>query len=147
MAQEEERKRLARELHDETSQALSGLTLQLQALVDMTQMSGRQDAELIERLKKVQSMAVQVHNEIRRLMADLRPSLLDTLELVPAVRQYPESRLRPVGINVSVEIKGGDKRLPPEMETGLFRVAQGAIGNIIQHYQGKECHPYSGISR
>ncbi|MFC2002236.1 GAF domain-containing protein [Chloroflexota bacterium] len=137
MAQEDERKRLARELHDETSQALSGLTLQLQALVDMTEMSGGRDTDLIARLKKVQSLAVQVHGEIRRLMSDLRPSLLDTLGLVPAVRQYAESRLRSLDINVSVEVKGVDRRLLPEVETGLFRVAQGAIGNIVQHSQAK----------
>ena len=137
VAQEDERKRLARELHDETSQALSGLSLQLQALVDMAEMSGSKDAEFIARLKKTQSLAMQVHNEIRRLMADLRPSLLDTLGLVPAIRQYADAILRPVGINVSVETKGVERRLPSEVETELFRVAQGAIGNIIQHSKAK----------
>lgn len=137
VAQEEERRRIARELHDETSQALSGLTLQLQALVDMAEMAGEPDTEFIARLKKVQSLAVQVHNEVSRLIANLRPSLLDTLGLVPAVRQYAETRLRPAGINVSVETRGMDKRLPAEVETGLFRVIQGAIGNIIQHSKAK----------
>jgi len=137
VAQEEERKRLARELHDETSQALSGLTLQLQALVDRAEMSRPRDAELVATLKKVQSLAVQVHSEIRRLMADLRPSLLDTLGLVPAARQYAEANLRPLGINVSVETDGMDRRFSPEVETGLFRVIQGAIGNIVQHSQAK----------
>jgi signal transduction histidine kinase len=137
VAQEEERKRLARELHDETSQTLSGLTLQLQALVDMAEMSGRQDTEFIARLKKVQSLAVQVHSEVTRLIADLRPSLLDTLGLVPAIRQYAEARLHPLDISVSVETKGTDRRLPPEVETGLFRVTQGAIGNIAQHSRAK----------
>ncbi len=137
VAQEEERKRIARELHDETSQALSGLALQLQALVDMAQMSDSQDAEFIARLKKVQSLAVQVHNEISRLIADLRPALLDTLGLVPAIRQYAETSLRPLGINTSVETKGVDRRLPPEVEAGLFRWTQGAIGNIAQHSRAK----------
>ncbi len=133
MAREEERKRIARELHDETSQALSGLTLQLQALVDMAEMSGGQDTEFIARLKKVQSLAVQVHSETSRLIADLHPALLDTLGLVPAIRQYAEANLRSLGINVAVEFEGVDRRLPPEVETGLFRFAQGAIGNIAQH--------------
>ena len=138
VAQEDERRRLARELHDETSQALSGLTLQLQALVDMAEMSGSQDAEFIARLKKVQSLAVQVHNEVSRLIAGLRPSLLDTLGLIPAIRQYAEVSLHPLSINVSVETKGVDRRLPLEVETGLFRVIQGAIGNIIQHSRAKK---------
>jgi len=137
VAQEEERKRLARELHDETSQALSGLTLQLQALVDRAEMSRPQDSELVATLKKVQSLAVQVHSEIRRLMADLRPSLLDTLGLVPAARQYAEANLRPLGINMTVETNGMERRFAPEVETGMFRVIQGAIGNIVQHSKAK----------
>jgi signal transduction histidine kinase len=136
VAQEDERKRLARELHDETSQTLSGLTLQLQALVGMAEKSS-DDTELVTRLKKVQSLAVQVHTEIRRLMVDLRPSLLDTLGLVPAIRQFADTRLRPLNINVSVETTGTERRLAPEIETGLFRVAQGSIGNIIEHSKAK----------
>jgi len=136
VAQEDERKRLARELHDETSQTLSGLTLQLQALAEMAEKSSV-DTELIAKLKKVQSLAVQVHTEIRRLMADLRPSLLDTLGLVPAIRQLADTRLRPLNINVSVETIGTERRLDPEVETGLFRVAQGSIGNVIEHSKAK----------
>jgi len=137
VAEEEERRRIARELHDETSQALSGLALQLQALVDKAEMSGNQDTEFIAGLKKVQSLTVQVHSEVSRLIADLRPALLDTLGLVPAVRQYAEARLHPLDINVSVEIKGLERRLLPEVEAALFRFVQGAIGNIAQHSRAK----------
>jgi len=137
VAEEEERRRIARELHDETSQSLSGLALQLQALVGMAEMSGRQDAEFIAALKKVQSLTVQVHSEVSRLIADLHPALLDTLGLVPAVRQHAEARLRHLGIDVSVETKGGDRRLPSDVEVALFRFVQGAIGNIAQHSKAK----------
>lgn len=137
VAEEEERRRIARELHDETSQALSGLALQLQALIDMAEMSGKESSEFIANLKKVQTLTVQVHIDVSRLIADLRPALLDTLGLVPAVRQYAESRLHPLGINVSVETKGAVRRLAPEFEAGLFRVAQGVIGNIAQHSKAK----------
>jgi len=137
VAEEEERRRIARELHDETSQALSGLALQLQALIDMAEMSGKESPEFIAKLKKVQTLTVQVHTEVSRLIADLRPALLDTLGLVPAVRQYAESRLHPLGISVSVETKGTVRRLSPELEAGLFRVAQGVIGNIAQHSRAK----------
>ncbi len=136
VTQEEERKRIARELHDETAQTLSGLTLQLQALVSMAEMSG-QNAEFVAKLVKVQSLAIQVHKEISRLIADLRPALLDTLGLIPAIRQYAEASLRPMGISFSMEVKGLDKRLPPEVETGLFRVIQGAIGNVVRHSRAK----------
>ena len=137
VAEEEERRRIARELHDETSQTLSGLALQLQALVDKAEMSDNQDAEFIAGLKKVQSLTVQVHSEVSRLIADLRPALLDTLGLVPAVRQHAEARLQPLGINVSVETKGTDRRLPSDVEVALFRVVQGGIGNIVQHSKAK----------
>jgi len=137
VAEEEERRRIARELHDETSQTLSGLALQLQALVDIAEMSGNQDAEFIAGLKKVQSLTVQVHREVSRLIADLRPALLDTLGLVPAVRQHAEARFYSLGIDVSVETKGTDRRLPPDVEVALFRVIQGSIGNIIQHSKAK----------
>jgi len=137
MVQEEERKRMARELHDETSQALSGMELQLQALIDSFEMTGNKDTRFVAGLKKVQSMAIQVHGEISRLIADLRPALLDTLGLVPAIRQYAESSLRPLGINVLVESKGVDMRLPSEVEAGIFRWAQGAIGNVAQHSKAK----------
>ncbi|MFC1934269.1 GAF domain-containing protein [Chloroflexota bacterium] len=137
VAEEEERRRIARELHDETSQTLSGLALQLQALVDKAEMSDNQDAAFIAGLKKVQSLTVQVHSEVSRLIADLRPALLDTLGLVPAVRQHAETRLQPLGISVSVELKGTEKRFPSDVETALFRVVQGAIGNIVQHSKAK----------
>jgi len=137
VAEEQERRRIARELHDETSQTLSGLALKLQALVEMAEMSGNQDAKFIAGLKKVQSLTVQVHSEVSRLIADLRPALLDTLGLVPAVRQYAEARLRSLDINASVETKGADRRLPPAVEAGLFRFIQGAIGNIAQHSKAK----------
>jgi signal transduction histidine kinase len=137
LAEEQERRRIARELHDETSQTLSGLALQLQALLDIAEMSSSHDTEFVAKLKKVQSLAIQVHREISRLIADLRPALLDTLGLVPAIRQYAESSLRPAGINVSVVVKGADRHLPSEVEVGLFRWAQGAIGNIAQHSKAK----------
>ena len=140
VAEEEERRRLARELHDETSQAISGLALQLQALVDMAEMSENQDEEFVNRLKKVQTLVVQVHSEISRLVSNLRPALLDTLGLIPAIRRYAETRLNPLGINVSFETRGTEKRLPSEVESGLFRWVQGAIGNIAQHSKAQNAN-------
>jgi len=137
VAEEQERRRIARELHDETSQTLSGIALQLQALVEMADTSTNKDVRFINGLKKVQSLTVQVHNEVNRLIADLRPALLDTLGLIPAVRQHAETRLQHLGMNVSVEIKGRNRRLPSDVEAALFRFAQGAIGNIAQHSKAK----------
>jgi len=137
LAQEEERRRIARELHDETSQSLTGLALNLQVLMETAETLGIKDPEFKARLKKTQSLAVQISTEVSRLIADLRPSLLDTLGLIPAIRQYAETNLAPLGITVSFEFEGAEGSLPPEVEVGLFRWAQVAIGNIMEHSQAR----------
>ena len=137
VAEEDERRRIARELHDETSQSLSGIALQLQALIEMSAMPETRDSSFVEGLKKVQSLTVQVHNEVSRLISNLHPALLDTLGLVPAIRQYAESRLQPLEMNVSVETRGTEMRFPSDIEAALFRFVQGAVGNIAQHSEAK----------
>jgi len=137
VAEEEERRRIARELHDETSQSLSGIALQLEALLEMSANSGNQDATFIAGLKKVQSLTVQVHKEVSRVISNLHPAVLDTLGLVAAVRQHANSRLQPLNINVTMEVKGTEKRFPSDVEAALFRVVQGTIGNIAEHSKAK----------
>jgi signal transduction histidine kinase len=137
VAEEEERRRIARELHDETSQALSGIALQLEALIEMSAKSGNQDAQFIAGLKKVQSLTVGVHKEVSRVISNLHPTVLDTLGLVAAVRQHVKNSLQPLNINATVEVKGTEMRFPPDVETALFRVIQGCIGNIIKHSKAK----------
>jgi len=137
VAEEDERRRIARELHDETSQSLSGIALQLEALIERSAISGKQDQDFIAGLKKVQSLTVQVHKEVSRLISNLHPALLDTLGLVPAVRQHAETRLQPLEIKVSVDTKGTVRRFPPDVEAALFRFFQGAVGNIAQHSKAR----------
>ena len=137
VTQEDERKRIARELHDETSQALTSLTLSLQAIIGMAEMKGIEDTELMDMLKKTQSQAVHAANEIVKLMKELRPTLLDELGMYAAIHRYAKDTLQPQDINVSAEFKGTDERLPMEVEVTLFRIAQGAIGNIMEHSQAK----------
>jgi signal transduction histidine kinase len=137
VAEEEERRRIARELHDETSQSLSGIALQLEALIEMYTKSGNPDAQLIAGLKKVQSLTVQVHKEVSRVISNLHPTVLDTLGLVAAARQHAKNTLQPLNINVSVEVKGTEMRFPPDVEAALFRVIQGSVGNIIKHSKAK----------
>ena len=136
-AQEEERKRIARELHDETSQALTSLTMSLQAIIAMAEMKGIGDAELMEKLRTMHSYAVHAGNEIVKLMKELRPTLLDELGMPAAIHRYAKDTLQAQGINVSAEFRGTDERLPPEVEVTLFRIAQGAIGNILEHSGAK----------
>ena len=136
-AQEDERKRIARELHDETSQSLTSLTLSLQAIIGIAEMKGIKDADLMERIRATHSYAVHAGNEIVRLMKELRPTLLDELGMPVAIHRYAKDTLQAQGINVSAEFIGTDQRFPPEVEVTLFRVAQGAIGNILEHSGAK----------
>lgn len=137
VAEEEERRRIARELHDETSQSLSGIALQLEALIEMSAKSGNQDPQLIAGLKKVQSLTVHVHKEVSRVISNLHPTVLDTLGLVAAARQHAKNSLQPLNINVTVEAKGTEMRFLPDVEAALFRVVQGTIGNIVKHSKAK----------
>jgi len=136
-AQEQERKRIARELHDETSQAITSLTLSLQAIMTIAEMKGIGDAEFMEKVKTTHSFAVHAGHEIVRLMKELRPSLLDELGMAAAIHRYAKDTLQSQGIDVSAEFKGTDERFPPEVEVTLFRVAQGLIGNILEHSGAK----------
>ncbi len=136
-AQEQERKRIARELHDETSQAITSLTLSLQAIMGMAEMKGIGDKEFLETLKATHSYAVYAGNEIIKLMKELRPTLLDELGMPAAIHRYAKDTLQAKGINVTAEFTGADRRFPPEVEVTLFRVAQGLIGNILEHSEAK----------
>jgi signal transduction histidine kinase len=136
-AQEEERKRIARELHDETSQALTSLTLNLQAAITKAETDGVVEADLIGKLQKIQSLAVHTQNEISKLMKELRPTLLDELGLPAAISRYAKDSLESLGTKVSTEFKGVEERLPTEVEVTLFRIAQGTIGNILEHAKAK----------
>ena len=136
-AQEDERRRIARELHDETSQALTSLTLSLQALISMVGMKGIEGHDIIERLKATHAYTVHAGNEIVRLMKELRPTLLDELGMPAAIHRYAKDTLQTQGINVSTEFLGTDRRFPSEVEVTLFRVAQGLIGNILKHSGAK----------
>lgn len=136
-AQEQERRRIARELHDETSQAITSLTLSLQALLEMAEGRGIGDAEFLDRLKKAHSYAVYAGNEVVKLMKELRPTLLDELGLAAAIQHYAKETLSPKGIEVVMEQRGERERLPSEVEITLYRIAQGAIGNILEHSGAK----------
>jgi signal transduction histidine kinase len=136
-AQEDERKRIARELHDETSQALASLTLNLQAAIATAESRSFVDADLITRLEKTQSVALHTVNEVTKLMKELRPTLLDELGLAAAINRYARDSLEPLGTKVSAEFQGVEERMPLEIEVTLFRIAQGAIGNILEHSEAK----------
>ena len=139
MAQEEERRRVARELHDEAGQALTAVIIGLErGLASMPEVYASdlpvQPRQLISNLR---DLAAQTLDEVRKLALELRPSLLDDLGLVAALRQYVRSTEERSGLAAQLTVVGwdeaGDERLAPEVETALFRIAQEALTNAIRH--------------
>jgi signal transduction histidine kinase len=129
-AQEEERKRLARELHDDTVQTLSGLAMTLQAVEDVLPARFTRQRE---RLAWAREQAVHAAREIRQLILGLRPSALDDLGLIPAVRWYASAHLEPLGLQVEFDAPQEQPLLPPLIQTAAFRVLQEASANVAKH--------------
>lgn len=134
-AQEEERKRIARELHDETSQALTTIVINLE-LLDRFLPPGAQ--AIRDRLNSVRDLVLNTLEETRRLIHDLRPTILDDLGLVPAIRWYAKSKLESQGIKVTYQLaEEGCEAVAPEVRTALFRITQEAVTNILRHAKAK----------
>lgn len=129
-AQEEERKRIARELHDETSQSLASLLIALERM-DSTIPGDLADLKM--RLASAHQLTAETLDGLRTLVADLRPVMLDDLGLVPAIRWFARQRLEAEGIDVEFEVPDPMPRLPPMVEIALFRISQEAINNIVKH--------------
>ncbi|MBN1303900.1 MAG: sensor histidine kinase [Anaerolineales bacterium] len=128
-AQEEERARIARELHDETAQMLSALSLEVASLQKVALVDSK-TSQIVGRLKE---LTKQMSQKLYRLIHDLRPAQLDDLGLAPAIRYIIDQDCCPMGIEVEFDIKGNPRRLEPLIETVLFRVAQEALINIVRH--------------
>jgi signal transduction histidine kinase len=127
-AQEAERKRLARELHDETGQALTSILLGLKPLDDKL---GSDEAR--EALVSLRELVVATLQDVRRLAVELRPAALDDFGLVPAVERLAETFRERSGLEVDLESRLGERRLPSELETVLFRIVQETLTNIVRH--------------
>jgi signal transduction histidine kinase len=128
-AQEEERYRLARELHDETAQTLAALSIALDRARDS--LDGGPPA--LERIQEARGIAERLLAETRRLILGLRPALLDDLGLVPAIRWHCEHTFDAEGVAVSIEAETLSKRLPSHVEMALFRIVQEAVNNAYRH--------------
>jgi signal transduction histidine kinase len=125
--QEEERKRIARELHDETSQDLATLLLAIETTGDS------KPEELKKKFTQMKALTGRTLDSIHRLILDLRPSLLDDLGLSSAIRWVAETRLEAAGIDLTFTVRGEERRLKPEIEITLFRIGQEAMSNIARH--------------
>jgi len=129
-AQEEERMRIARELHDETSQALVVLSRQLDELASATRGLSKEKRAALEELRQQTNSVME---GVRRLSQDLRPPTLDRLGLLPALEWLAANVSRGSGIAVDVQAHGAGRRLSSDVELLLFRIAQEALNNVWRH--------------
>ncbi|HZQ64706.1 MAG TPA: GAF domain-containing sensor histidine kinase [Gaiellaceae bacterium] len=127
-AQELERRRLARELHDETGQALTSILLGLKSIRSA---SSDEEAERAE--AELRELVVQALQDVRSLAVELRPSALDDFGLVPALERLTATFAERSGIRAAVQASLGEERLPPEVETVLYRLVQEALTNVVKH--------------
>ncbi len=125
--QELERRRLARELHDETGQALTSILLGLRAVEDAGEPENVKQA-----VSDLRELVVATLQDVRRLAVQLRPKALDDFGLVPALERLTQTFTESSGIAVDLEAQLGD-RLPTEAETTLYRVVQEALTNVVKH--------------
>jgi signal transduction histidine kinase len=131
-AEEDERKRIARELHDDTAQALIDLSRRLDNLAT----SREQLSEtVVRRLEGFQELIDSILRGIRRFSRDLRPSVLDDLGLLPALEWLTANLMDEEGIKTELKVHGDRRRLPPEAELALFRIVQEALSNVRRHSQ------------
>jgi signal transduction histidine kinase len=127
-AQELERARLARELHDETGQALTSILLGLKPLESAAVTDEERRA-----IAGVRELVVRTLQDVRRLAVELRPSALDDFGLVPAVQRLTHTIREQSGIEIELEARLGEDRLPQDAETALYRVIQEAFTNVVKH--------------
>jgi signal transduction histidine kinase len=129
-AQEDERTRIARELHDNLGQLLGGLALRLEALERMTDPDSQQALEI---LNQAQSLVTFGTNRMYDLILDLRPAALDDLGLLATLRAHAQRTVNGTGLTVEFDTSGLNGRLPPEVETVLYRIFQEALNNVVRH--------------
>jgi signal transduction histidine kinase len=127
-SQELERRRLARELHDGTGQALTSVLLGLKRVEERTD-----DEAAREALSDVRKLVVATLHDVRRLAVELRPRALDDFGLVPALERLIDAFQEQTGIEVDLEARLRNERLPMEMETALYRIVQESLTNVVKH--------------
>jgi len=132
-AQEDERKRIARELHDDAAPPLLLLIQRLDAITSGSQQ--KLSSSLKENLGELRSQAIEALEDLRRCAQNLRPRILDDLGLLPALEWMAEELVKNYGIDTQVEVIGTERSLPDEVQLLLFRIAQEALSNIRRHAQ------------
>jgi signal transduction histidine kinase len=132
-AQEDERKRIARELHDDTSQSLTSLMVELKAAE-----KARDIGEIKPRLNELRNLAYQTLQGVHNMSVELRPNALDDLGLVAAIKKYATDFEAKNGVSVDLQVgQAATRRFSPEIETAAYRIAQEALANVVRHSGAK----------
>ncbi len=131
-AQESERQRLSRQMHDGPAQALSNFILQTEIAMKLMDVDTGQAREELSNLK---ASAMSTFQKVRNFISELRPMSLDDLGLAPTVRRYADLFKEQAGLDISVAITGHERRLEPYLEVMLFRGIQELLGNAARHSQ------------
>lgn len=132
--QEEERKRISRELHDETSQSLTSIIVGLRMLAEQVQ-----NSEDKEKILNMRDLAVTTLEAVHHIAVELRPVLLDDLGLVAAAKKYIENYAKQYKISMHIDFSNlSRERFSPEIEITLYRILQEALTNIVKHAQATE---------
>jgi signal transduction histidine kinase len=129
-AQEAERQRIARELHDETGQGLTAVGMGLRGLSGMI---GKDNTQIQETLKHLEKLVDHTLKEIQHIISDLRPSHLDDLGLAAALRWYAGQVSERADLNVRVQVEGEPREIDMDVKMTLFRIAQEALTNVVKH--------------
>lgn len=131
-AQETERQRLSRQIHDGPAQALSNFILQTEIAMRLMDVDTTQAREELNNLK---TSAMGTFQKVRNFIFELRPMMLDDLGLVPTVRRYCDAFKEQTGLDINVTVTGNERRLEPYLEVMLFRAIQEVLGNAARHGQ------------
>jgi two-component system sensor histidine kinase DegS len=131
-AQETERQRLSRQMHDGPAQALSNFILQTEIAMRLMDVDAGQARDELNSLK---ASAMGTFQKVRNFIFELRPMMLDDLGLAPTVRRYAEAFKEQAGLDINVTITGHERRLEPYLEVMLFRAIQELLGNAARHSQ------------
>jgi len=129
-AQEAERQRIARELHDDTGQSLTAIGLGLRGALSAL---AKDPQRASGQLKQIEELVADALRELQRLVANLRPSHLDDLGLPATLRWYAGELNSRTGLQVAIEVRGQNDALPGEVATALFRITQEAMTNVVKH--------------
>jgi two-component system, NarL family, sensor histidine kinase DegS len=132
-AQEAERQRLSRQMHDGPAQALSNFILQTEIAMRLLDIDPAQAKGELGNLK---TSAMSTFQKVRNFIFELRPMMLDDLGLTPTLRKYADAFKEQTGMEVSVTVTGTERRLEPYLEVMIFRAVQELLGNAARHSQG-----------